>query len=152
MNQENYRDVVRQFNVVLRRRRLPIRAQWFQQDGATPHTAIATRALLTEKFGDNIISLKTTHAWSHRSPDLNAPDFFLWGYTKDNVYKNNPTTILDLKHEIEVFMKGINVDTCQRVVETCQQVIQNFAVRVRECLVRRGGHIEHILHAANRNI
>ena len=120
MNQENYRDVVRQFCAVLRRRRLPIRAQWFQQDGGTPHTAIATRALLTEKFGDNVISLKTPHAWSPHSPYLNAPDFLLWGYTKDNVYKNNPTTIPDLKHEIEVFMRGINVETCQRVIEKCE--------------------------------
>ena len=39
-------------------------------------------------------------------------------------------------------MRDINVEMCQRVIE-------NFAVRVRECLVRRGGHIEHILHAGN---
>jgi hypothetical protein len=34
------------------------------------------------------------------SPDLNPPDFYLWGYLKDNVYENNTQTIGELKAAI----------------------------------------------------
>lgn len=72
--------------------------------------------------------------------DFNPLDFFLWGYAKDNVSRNNPVPVPGLKNEIEVFMRTITADTCKSVV-------QNVAVRVRECLVRRGAHIEHAIHA-----
>ena len=38
--------------------------------------------------------------WSLHSPDLNPPDFCLWGYLKDRVYEHNPQTIPDLKAAI----------------------------------------------------
>ncbi|XP_075164295.1 uncharacterized protein LOC142236896 [Haematobia irritans] len=38
--------------------------------------------------------------WPPRSPDLTAPDFFLWGYLKDKVYVNNPQTLQQLKDNI----------------------------------------------------
>jgi hypothetical protein len=31
---------------------------------------------------------------------LEPPDFYLWGYLKDNVYENNPQTIGELKAAI----------------------------------------------------
>ena len=43
--------------------------------------------------------------------------------------------ISELKQEITTFMRAISADTCKAV-------IQNFAVRVRECLLRHGDHIE----------
>ena len=93
------------------------------------------RKLLSEKFEDRLISLKASHIWAPHSPDLSPLDFFLWGYAKDNVYKNKPTSISKLKQEITTFMRAISADTCKAV-------IQNFAVRVRECLLRHGDHIE----------
>ena len=39
--------------------------------------------LLTAMFQDRIISLKSDFEWPPRSPDLTAPDFWLWGYLKD---------------------------------------------------------------------
>lgn len=142
INQANYRDVVKRFCASLRRRRgIVFNTQWFQQDGATPHTAYETRAFLTQKFGNRVISLKTEHVWAPHSPDLNPLDFFLWGYCKDNVYRNNPSEIGPLKREIETFIKKITVDTCKAV-------IHNFAVRVRECMLRSGAHMEHMIHDA----
>jgi hypothetical protein len=47
---------------------------YFQQDGATAHTAHMSMALLDNVFVDRIIS-KTF--WPPRSPDLSPPDFFL---------------------------------------------------------------------------
>ena len=101
-------------------------------------TAVETRKLLSEKFEDRLISLKASHIWAPHSPDLSPLDFFLWGYAKDNVYKNKPTSISELKQEITTFMRAISADTCKAV-------IQNFAVRVRECLLRHGDHIEHVI-------
>jgi hypothetical protein len=41
------------------------------------------------------------------SPDLNPPDFYLWGYLKDNVYENNPQTIGELKAAITTKFREI---------------------------------------------
>ena len=138
VNQENYCHVIKKFTACLRGRRFDLKKLWFQQDGATPHTAVETRKLLSEKFEDRLISLKASHIWAPHSPDLSPLDFFLWGYAKDNVYKNKPTSISELKQEITMFMRAISADTCKAV-------IQNFAVRVRECLLHHGNHIEHVI-------
>ena len=138
VKQENYRHVIKKFTACLRGRRFDLKKLWFQQDGATPHTAVETRKLLSEKFEDRLISLKASHIWAPHSPDLSPLDFFLWGYAKDNVYKNKPTSISELKQEITTFMRAISADTCKAV-------IQNFAVRVRECLLHHGDHIEHVI-------
>ena len=130
-------DTVRE-STVRSPKKFDLKKLWFQQDGATPHTAVETRKLLSEKFEDRLISLKASHIWAPHSPDLSPLDFFLWGYAKDNVYKNKPTSISKLKQEITTFMRAISADTCKAV-------IQNFAVRVRECLLRHGDHIEHVI-------
>ena len=145
VNQVIYRATVRKFCVALRRRRtIPFDMQWFQQDGATPHTAIETRQLLTQKFGDRVISFRTEHIWAPHSPDLNPLEFFLWGHAKDNVYRNNPQTDQNLKHEVAQFVRNIPRDMCHRVIE-------NFAVRLNACMNRNGGHIEHIIHMEERH-
>jgi hypothetical protein len=37
------------------------------------------------------------HHWPACSPDLAAPDYFLWGYIKSKVYETHPANIDDLK-------------------------------------------------------
>ncbi|GFV66516.1 DUF4817 domain-containing protein [Trichonephila clavipes] len=59
---------------------------WFQQDGATYHTARATIYLLKETFGDSLISRFGPVNWPPRSCDLTPLDYFLWGYVKSLVY------------------------------------------------------------------
>jgi len=59
---------------------------WFQQDGATCHIAKQTMKLLSQIFGNRIISRGSAFGLLPRSPDLTAPDFFLWGYLKDRIY------------------------------------------------------------------
>ncbi|GFO30798.1 transposable element tc3 transposase [Plakobranchus ocellatus] len=76
--------------------------------------------------------------WAPHSPDLNPPDFYLWGYLKDNVHINNPQTIPDLKAVITPKIRQIPREECVRV-------IGNFARRLQVCLQRGGGHMEHIL-------
>ena len=81
------------------------------------HTANATLELLTQKFVDRVISRKTDNPWSAHSPDLNPRDFFLWGYSKDNVYAANPWTPQELKTAITRCIRAIpeqSQQTCAR--------------------------------------
>ncbi|GFV27123.1 putative DD41D transposase [Trichonephila clavipes] len=59
---------------------------WFQQYGATCHTARATIDLLKDTFGDRLISRFGPVNWPPRSCDLTPLDHFLWGYVKSLVY------------------------------------------------------------------
>jgi hypothetical protein len=52
---------------------------WFQQDGATVHTAKVNMDLSRTMFGNRIRYRSAQIQWPPRSPDLSAPDFFLWG-------------------------------------------------------------------------
>ena len=72
------------------------------------------------------------------SPDLNPPDFYLWGYLKDTVYGGRPQTIDDIKHAIATNIKAIPV-------QECSSVIDNFIRRIHLCLLQQGSHLEHIL-------
>jgi len=67
------------------------------------------------------------------------PDFYLWVYLKDNVYKDNPKTIPELKSAISAKIRAISREECVRVID-------NFARRKQVCLQRRGGLkiLEHI--------
>ena len=50
-----------------------------------------------KKCGLRLISRKAEVELAPRSPDLNPPDFFSWGFLKDNIYQDNPLTIAALK-------------------------------------------------------
>ena len=67
---------------------------WFQQDGATCHTANSTKEVLEEVFNTRLISKPK---WPARSPDMTPPDFFLWGMLKGRVYEKNPSDLSALK-------------------------------------------------------
>ncbi|GFW80017.1 transposase [Trichonephila clavipes] len=64
---------------------------WFQQDGATCHTARATIDLLKDTFGDRLISRFGLVNWPSKSCDLTPLDYFLWGYVKSLVYADKTT-------------------------------------------------------------
>ncbi|GFX99444.1 transposable element Tcb2 transposase [Trichonephila clavipes] len=73
---------------------------WFQQDGATCHTARATMDLLKDTFGDRLISRFGPVNWPPRSCDLTPLDYFLWGYVKSLVYADKPQTLDHLEDNI----------------------------------------------------
>jgi hypothetical protein len=70
---------------------------WFQQDGATAHSAQISLAVLREMFPGRLISRFGDINWPAHSPDLSAPDYFLWGYIKSKVHKTRPANSDDLK-------------------------------------------------------
>ena len=116
-----------------------LRKQWFQQDGATCHTANDTLSLLSGMFQQRIISLRTEKVWPPHSPDLNPPDYFLWGYLKDCVYRDPiPRNIADLKTNITARIRDISAETLAHVME-------NFRVRMDKLQESNGKHIEHLL-------
>jgi len=137
INTERYVQVLGKFWPALGRRSGVVRVlQWFQQDGATPHTSNESLAWLQQHFPDRLISRKCDPQWLPHSPDLNPLDFYMWEYFKDRVYGNNPQTIPDQKAAIRAIPR-----------EECGRVIENFARRIQMCLQRRGAHLEHIFWA-----
>ena len=143
VNAKRYREVLAKFWRSLNRRlggnTAHLQRLWFQQDGATAHTAGATRYWLRERFGDRLISSKEVHAWPPHSPDLTPMDFFLWGHLKSQVYMSNPKTIEDLKKAVSSAVRRVRPETCRAAVESAQR-------RAALCLEREGAHLEHVIH------
>ena len=112
------------------------------QDGAPPHTSKKSLRWLTANFNSvsQASKLKTDFAWAPYSPDLNPLDFFLWGYLKDSVYRNYPTSLGELKDAITHHIQKVNDDKI-----LCKKVIENFKKRINLCVERNGQHLEHIL-------
>ncbi|KAJ3663138.1 hypothetical protein Zmor_007447 [Zophobas morio] len=108
---------------------------YFQQDGATAHTAGSTLRFLQEVYDDRIIS---QGLWPPRSPDLTAPDFFLCGHLKNNVFKNRLHTIDELQQAITHEIENITPYTLQRVFD-------NMKRRVNMCIANEGNHFQHLL-------
>ena len=69
----------------------------FQQDGAPPHTSRNPCTLLSEIFDQIRIGKHVPINWPARSPDLTYPNFFLWGYAKDHVFKSPVQNVTQLK-------------------------------------------------------
>lgn len=111
---------------------------WFQQDGATSHTARVVMDYLRRVFPERLISLRGHLNWPARSPDLAPCDFFLWGYLKSKVYCNRPATLEDLKHNIEAEIARIPLEMLERVH-------QNFWKRLQQCVDSEGRHMPDIL-------
>jgi hypothetical protein len=79
---------------------------FFQQDGAPPHFALHVREYLNNVFRNRWIGRRGPIEWAARSPDLSPLDFFLWGgHVKNNVYKERPRNLDDLKVRITAEMR-----------------------------------------------
>lgn len=111
---------------------------WFQQDGATCHTADATMDILHERFEGMVISRRGDVNWPPRSCDLTPLDFFLWGFLKSQVYANKPQSTDALKANITNAIAQIQPDLCGRV-------IKNWTTRIRATVRSRGGHLNDVI-------
>ncbi|GFY04106.1 hypothetical protein TNCV_1198841 [Trichonephila clavipes] len=95
----------------------PLQELWFQQDGATCHTARATVDLLKDTFGDRLISRFGPVNWPPRSCDLTPLDYFLWGYVKSLVYADKPQTLDHLEDNIRRVIADIRPQMLEKVIE-----------------------------------
>ena len=116
-----------------------IQQEWFQQDGATPHTAAASRLWLQERFPGRVISLKEEVQWAPHSPDLSPLDFFPWGYLKDRVYKDKPRTSEQLKRALIAEVSAMPSEMVDRAVDHLQ------TLRMPQVIPLGVAHIEHLL-------
>lgn len=133
VNQHNYLDMLRIFFWPKHLRTESYKNYYFQQDGATPHTADLVQEWLSSKLLDKFID-KTQ--WPPRSPDLNPCDYFLWGYLKSKVYNPLPKNLNDLKSNIEREIKKINR-------EMLKSTMLNFEKRCTLLITVKGEHIEN---------
>jgi hypothetical protein len=91
--------------------------------------------ILGEFFGGRIIS---RNSWPPRSPDLSPPDFYLSGVLKENVYKNNPHTLEELRQNTELCISNVTAETVHRVASDMRE-------RVNACIAKRGGYFQHFI-------
>ncbi|GFU57658.1 putative DD41D transposase [Trichonephila clavipes] len=111
---------------------------WFQQDGATCHTARVTIDLLKDTFGDRLISRFGPVNWPPRSCDLTPLDYFLWGYVKLLVYADNPQTLDHLEDNIRRVIADIRPQMLEKVIE-------NWTSRLDYIRASRGSHMPEII-------
>ena len=123
----------------LHRKRIPLVKTWFQQDGATAHTAAASIGLLERHFKQRIISKNGPVNWPPRSPDLTAPDFFLWDYVKSQIYGTPTGTVKALKQRISECIRSIDAEVRR------DSILVALRKRIEECGRRRGGHLDVII-------
>ena len=90
----------------------------FMPDGAPPHFALTVRAWLDQHFSGRWLGRRGLHEWPPRSPDLTLCDFYLWGYTKEEVYKTKPRTLEDLEIRIQQVLNAIPNDILSKVVRS----------------------------------
>ncbi|GFV47153.1 retrovirus-related Pol polyprotein from transposon 17.6 [Trichonephila clavipes] len=107
---------------------------WFQQNGATCHTARATIDLLKDTFGDRLISRFGPVNWPPRSCDLTPLDYFLWGYVKSLVYADKPQTLDHLEDNIRRVIADIRP-------QMLEKVIKNWTSRWDYIRASRGSHM-----------
>ncbi|GBN08926.1 hypothetical protein AVEN_112595-1 [Araneus ventricosus] len=88
------------------------------QDGAPSHIHRTVKQVLRQTFTDErVISRGFPTAWPPRSPDLSPCHFWLWGFIKDQVYREQPAILSHLKDSIIRHVRGINADLLRSAVE-----------------------------------
>ena len=111
---------------------------WFQQDGASSHTAEAALVVLRPVFEDCIISRRADVVWPPRSCDLTPLNYYMWGAVKDKCYADKPETIDALKDNIREAIGDIQL-------HTIDNVLKNWNDRVTYCMASRSSHLNEII-------
>lgn len=119
---------------------LPLRQSislFFQQDGASIHSTRAVQRWLNNEFDGQWIGRYSNNPWPARSPDLTPCDFFLWGYLKNNVFKQRP--FRNVEH-LEMCIRN-----CAAQVDGAmlRNVRKEMFSRTVKCMEREGGHVEY---------
>lgn len=113
------------------------RNMWFQHDGCPAHYSVVAREILDRDFNGRWIGRAGPINWPARSPDLTAPDFCLWGYLKEKVYKQEPTTRENMIERIR--------NACAEIQpNTLLSCVQSFEMRINKCIEVAGHHFEHL--------
>jgi len=90
---------------------------------------VQQRVTCVRSFGDI--------AWPARSPELTVPDFFLWGFLKDRVFRRLIVTIQELKQTTVDEVAAIDEDLRRHVYGNLQTCLQ-------QCIDVKGGHLPDV--------
>lgn len=110
----------------------------WQQDGAPYHRSAEITRFLNENFRE-WIGQNGTIFWPARSPDLTPMDFFLWGTLKDIVYKNKPSTVLEVHQRVHAAINHLNE------TNYVSNAIRHLEVLYTTCILQNGGHTENLI-------
>jgi hypothetical protein len=73
-----------------------------------------------------------------RVPSRNTvPDFFLWGFLKDRVFRRRIRTVQELKQAI--------VEEVAAIDDLRRRVYGNFQTRLKQCTDVNGGHLPDVI-------
>jgi hypothetical protein len=119
--------------------RIDVSSVWFQQDGATAHTARASMSVLREMFPQHVISRVGDVPWPTCSPDLSGCDCFLWGYLKSRIFISKPRATAELKQSVKKEIAAIPK-------QITRQVMENLGLRLKPCLRNGGRRLSDVLY------
>ena len=113
---------------------------WVQLDDVEPHYARIVREFLNNMYLQRWIGRAGPVSWPARAPAMTSLDFFLWGFIKDKVYKEPPTTREDMKNWIREACVAIPRHILLKPVD-------NFQTRMNLCLEANGANFEQLFSA-----
>lgn len=111
---------------------------YFQNDGAPAHYYAEVRTYLNNWRENKWIGRDGPINWPPRSPDLTLMDFFLWGYVKNKVYQEKPTSKENMKERIREVFRNITP-------AMLNSVLQENIVRFNKCIEEGGRLFEHLI-------
>ena len=120
----------------------PVAKTGGKQDGATVHTTISAREWLHEKFGQRVISRFTDRPWPAKSPDLSPLDYWFWSVAMQELSRNPPSSIEELKSIVEGFAASLDPTEVNKAV-------RSITKRAQACAAKNGGHFQHLLKHTN---
>ncbi|CAH0559093.1 unnamed protein product [Brassicogethes aeneus] len=113
---------------------------WFHHDGCPAHYSATAREVLNRDINGRWIGRGGPVNWPARSPDLTSPDFFLWGYLKDKVFQQAPTTREYMIQRI----RNACAEIFTGMLLSCVQSL-NFEKRINKCLEVQGHNFKHLI-------
>ena len=86
-------------------------------DGVNPHISKKTMSWLSDPFGTCLISRRTQNYWVPHVPNLSPLDFCLWGFLKDEIFKQAYDDMYALKKVIVDIVSTIPQNDCFRAAD-----------------------------------
>ncbi|GBM33650.1 hypothetical protein AVEN_77569-1 [Araneus ventricosus] len=108
----------------------------FMQDSAPSYIHRSVKQVLLQIFTDERVIIRGfPTAWPPRSPDLNPCDFWLWGFIKDQVYREKPATLLHPNDSIIRHVRGI-------IEDLLRSSVGNTVLRMERVMENNGTYIK----------
>ena len=91
----------------------------YQQDGAPIYYS-------DRSLGGRLLSRCINFSWPTYSPDLNTPDYFLWGCPKERIYDSNTQAVPALKDNVRRELRHILNGMVGRVIKNLNNRVKKM--------------------------